>query len=260
MKQSHQAATRAIELDALRGLALFMMFGHHLIFDLRYLFALDVFAWQEAWWFINLLRPFFLTVFLVVSGISSSFSRSNTRRGLRLASVALLFTLVSSAVSLITHSDFYILFNVLHVLAVGTLLYAVLSHDKLRLSSQTVDAILILSMISILYLGSLMPDLNRLMEGNWLTLPLGILPVGTPSMADYLPIFPWLGYFLAGVLLGRAVYSSRQSAFPDLPVLVTAVFRPFAHLGRNSLLYYALHQPVILGILYTLSAMGWLGT
>jgi len=75
---------RVFELDALRGLALFMMFLHHFIFDLRYIFGLDVFAWQESWWFINLLRPLFLNVFLVVSGISSSFSRSNTRRGLRL--------------------------------------------------------------------------------------------------------------------------------------------------------------------------------
>ena len=254
--------TRAIELDALRGLALFMMFGHHLIFDLRYLFALDVFAWQESWWFINLLRPFFLTVFLVVSGISSSFSRSNFKRGVRLLAVALAFTIVSSLASWLSHTDFYILFNVLHLLAVGTLLYAGLSSLRWSLSRRVIDATLTLATVVILYLGSLMPDLNRLVAGNWLTLPLGILPAGSPGMADYLPLFPWLSFFFAGVLIGRQVYTDRQSALPA-PVLkltpVRAILRPFAHLGRNSLLYYALHQPIILAILFGLQAIGWLG-
>lgn len=258
MASSKDHSTRAIELDALRGLALFMMFGHHLIFDLRYLFALDVFAWQESFWFVYLLRPFFLNVFLVVSGISSSFSRSNTKRGLRLAAVAVAFTLVSSLASYITHSDLYILFNVLHVLAVGTLIYAALSSARLKLSSRTLDAILILLAMITVYLGSLMPDFNRLLTGSWLTLPLGILPAGTPGMADYLPIFPWLGYFLGGVLLGRSLYANRQSILPPLPAGLKAVLVPFAHLGRNSLVYYAVHQPVFLAILYSLAALGWI--
>ena len=254
--------TRAIELDALRGLALFMMFGHHLMFDLRYLFALDVFAWQESWWFINLMRPFFLTVFLVVSGISSSFSRSNFKRGWRLLAVALGFTAATTVASVLSHNDFYILFNVLHLLAVGTLLYAGLSSLRWALSQRAIDATLTLATVVILYLGSLMPDLNRLVAGNWLTLPLGILPAGSPGMADYLPLFPWLGFFFAGVLIGRQVYADRQSAVPA-PALkstpIQAVLRPFAHLGRNSLLYYVLHQPVLLAILFGLQAIGWLG-
>jgi uncharacterized membrane protein len=115
---------RAFELDALRGLALLMMVLHHLVFDLRYLFALDVFAFQETWWFENLLRPTFLNVFLLVSGICCTFSRSNTRRGLRLLVVAIGFTAATSIVSWFSGLDFYILFNVLHLLAVGTLLYS----------------------------------------------------------------------------------------------------------------------------------------
>jgi uncharacterized membrane protein len=249
---------RVIELDALRGLALLMMFLHHFIFDLRYIFGLDVFAWQEDWWFIHLLRPLFLNVFLMVSGISSSFSRNNARRGLRLLAAAAAFTLVSSVLSLALQVDFYIFFNVLHVLALGTLLYAWLTRESSRLSLGASQTILLLLASLILYLGSLMPDLNRLLDGHFLTLPLGLLPDSYPGMADYLPIFPWLGFFLIGTLIGQWLYPSRQSIVSDLPKPIHAVARPLAFMGRHSLAFYAAHQPVLLGILYSLSALGWL--
>ncbi len=250
--------SRVFELDALRGLALLMMFLHHFIFDLRFIFGLDVFAWQEDWWFLNLLRPLFLNVFLVVSGISSSFSRNNTRRGLRLLAVSIAFTVVSIIVSLLLKTDLYIFFNVLHLLAVGTLLYAGLTSRRARLEPPAVQTILVLLVAVFLYIGSLMPDLNQMVNGNWLTLPFGILPSSRPGMGDYLPLFPWLGFFLAGALIGQLLYRSGKTAFPNAPAPLLAISRPFGYLGRNSLLFYALHQPVILGILYALAAIGWL--
>ncbi|MBP1757508.1 MAG: acyltransferase family protein [Firmicutes bacterium] len=249
---------RVFELDALRGLALFMMFLHHFIFDLRYIFNLDVFAWQEHWWFLNLLRPLFLNVFLVISGISSSFSRNNTKRGLRMLAVSVAFTIVSCVLSLLLKIDIYIFFNVLHVLALGTLLYAALTSKRTRLEPSAVQTILVLLVAVFLYIGGLMPDLNQLVQGNWLTLPLGILPAVRPGMADYLPLFPWLGFFLAGALIGQLLYKSGQTAFPNAPAPLLTIARPFAFLGRNSLAFYAAHQPVILGILYALAAIGWL--
>ena len=249
---------RVFELDTLRGLALFMMFLHHFIFDLRFIFGLDVFAWQESWWFLNLLRPLFLNVFLVVSGISSSFSRNNTKRGLRLLAVAAAFTVVSSILSVSLKEDLYVFFNVLHLLALGTLLYAALMSPRLSLKPPAVQAILVLLIAICLYIGGLMPDLNQLVTGNWLTMPLGILPPVRPGMADYLPVFPWLGFFLAGALTGQLLYSSGQTVFPNAPAPLLAVSRPFAFLGRNSLPFYAIHQPVFLGLLYALSALGWL--
>jgi uncharacterized membrane protein len=247
---------RVFELDALRGFALFMMILHHFIFDLRYLFGLDVFAFQESWWFIQLLRPLFLNVFLVVSGICCSFSRSNHRRGLRLLAVALALTALSSLLSLITGSPFYIFFNVLHVLALGTLLVAALQSARLNLSERAQLTLLVLGSVSLIYLGGLIPELGRMVEGNGLTFFFGILPADCPPMADYLPLIPWLGFFLAGTVIGKVVYPERQSAFPGAPARLLAATRPLEFLGRNSLLFYALHQPVLIGILWALRALG----
>lgn len=249
---------RAFELDALRGLALFMMLLHHLVFDLRYMMGLDVFAFQETWWFENLLRPLFLNVFLIVSGICCSFSRSNTKRGLRLLAVAIGFTIVSSLASVWLQTDLYILFNVLHLLAVGTLLYAFLSRPERRRGQRLagVDVALLLLMGVTLWLSSLLPHWQP--TGNYWLLPFGLYPTDRIGMADYLPLIPWLGFFLMGALIGRVAYSKGRSAFPNAPGWLVASTQPFGFIGRHSLLIYALHQPIYLAILYGLRALGLL--
>lgn len=246
---------RAFELDALRGLALVMMVLHHFIYDLRYIMGLDVFAWQETWWFENLLRPTFLNVFIVVSGICCTFSRSNTKRGLRLLAVSLLFTVVSIVISIFSGYDFYILFNVLHLLAVGTLLYSGLTVGERRRGQKLVytDVILLALAALLLWLGSLLPHWSG--NGSYWLLPLGILPANAIGMADYLPLIPWLGFFLVGALIGRFVYADRQTAFPRVPGWFFTITRPFGFFGRHSLLVYALHQPVLLAVLFGLRAL-----
>ncbi len=253
---------RAFELDALRGLALLMMILHHFIFDLRYLLDLDVFAFQETWWFENLLRPVFLNVFLLISGICCTFSRSNTRRGLRLLLVACGFTAATVIASRISGIDLYIFFNVLHLLALGTLLYAAVTWPERRSAQSAanetrkawLDVLLLLLAAVMLWLASLLPHWAA--AGNYWLLPLGLPPVKMVAMGDYLPIIPWLGFFIIGALIGRRAYSTRQSAFPGAPGWLLQVSRPFEWFGRHSLGVYALHQPVLLAVLYALRGFG----
>lgn len=251
-----QPDRRAFELDALRGLALVMMMLHHLAFDLRYIMGLDVFAFQETWWFANLLRPVFLNVFLIVSGICCSFSRSNTRRGLRLLGVALLFTAATTAAAGLTGQPIYIFFNVLHVLALGTLLYSALTLAERRQGRRLawVDVVLTLLGAVVLWLASLLPHWAD--RGSYWLLPFGLLPANVPGMADYLPLIPWLGFFLIGAVLGRQVYAAKTSAFPGAPAWLVSGSRPLVFVGTHSLLIYALHQPAILAILFGLRLAG----
>jgi len=248
--------TRAFELDVLRGIAILMMILHHLIFDLRYLLELDVFEFQESWWFEYLIRPVFVGLFLLVSGICCTFSRSNVRRGLRLLAVAAGFTVVTTLVSIFSGLDLYIFFNVLHLLALGTLLYAAFtSREKNRqTASLRVDVLLLILSAALLWSGSILayiPQVNH----YWL-LPLGLLPADSLGMGDYLPIIPWLGLFLIGALIGRRAYAHRGTAFPQAPAGLITATSPLSWFGRHSLLVYALHQPVILAVLYGLRALG----
>lgn len=251
-----QLENRAFELDALRGMALLLMILHHLVFDLRYEFNLDVFAFQESWWFVELLRPSVLSVFLIISGISCTFSRSNTRRGLRLLGVALLFTVATTVVSMVVGGDYYIIFNVLHLLALGTLIYSglTLSERKQGIRRKYVDVILLLLAAILIWLASYL-SLWQGKTGYWL-LPLGLLPNPSVGMLDYLPLIPWLAVFFVGALIGRIAYSGKKTAFPGAPDWVIAGSRPFEFVGRNTLIIYVVHQPLLLAILYGLNYVG----
>jgi uncharacterized membrane protein len=82
---------------------------------------------------------------------------------------------------------------------------------------------------------------------NWL----GVV-TRKPVTEDYVPLLPWLGVIWWGVAAGNwltkpgAGRLARQLRLPS---------RPLVTLGRWSLSYYMLHQPVLIGILM---AMDWL--
>ncbi|OGD12310.1 MAG: hypothetical protein A2Y86_06155 [Candidatus Aminicenantes bacterium RBG_13_62_12] len=230
---------RIWEIDFLRGLSIILMVGYHLLYDLGAMagvqsllgFTTDLTtpAWLAA-------QYFFAGLFVVLSGISSTLSRGNVRRALKLLAVALLV----SAVTYAFNSAATVHFGILHCLAVSILIYgAVFEKAKAPASAAASAAVLIMSAALPFVLKGLT------IRFDWL-LPLGI---HTPVYAsfDYFPLLPWLGIFLGGAALGKSVYASRRSLIRRrLPV----TFVNFA--GRHSLLIYIVHQPVILGVLYLL--------
>ncbi len=252
----NQHEKRAFELDALRGLALLMMILHHFAFDLRYVFALDLFAFQEAWWFNNLLRPVFLNVFIIVSGISCTFSRNNTRRGIRMLAVSLLLTVLTLIFSSTTGYQIAILFNVLHLISLGTLLYAAVTVFERRRGRRLIgtDVFLLLFAGLVIWFATILPHWAD--AGSYWLLPFGLVPDPVIGMADYLPIFPWLGFYAIGALIGRIAYTDKTTALPNAPLWLIKATAPLSLMGRNSLWIYALHQPVLLILLFGLSLAG----
>lgn len=256
MKQPDTTAVnkhcRAFELDMLRGLAVLMMILHHLIFDLRYLFELDVFSFQESWWFDALLRPVFLFVFLTVSGICCTFSRSNSKRGIRMLLAAFLLTVATTLVWQVSGLELAIFFNVLHLLALGTLIYALM--ERIITDASSFSGWLVFGAALIIWGGSVLPQVPQ--TNSPLLIPFGLLPENFVGMGDYLPIFPWLGFFLIGAVLGRLLYQSRCSRFTGVHPKFLRSIAPLTWLGRNALIVYILHQPLLLAVLYLLRFIG----
>jgi len=245
---------RAFELDLLRGLAIIAMILHHFIYDLRYIMQLDVFAWQDSYVFENWVRPLFLFIFLFVSGVCCTFSRNNFLRSLKLFVVSILFSVVFYFVSIYTETEMYVVFNVLHMLTLGTFIFALMSLLENRKILKGIDKIFIflgviflwmaypLSKISEVRIDALIPFHENFAKGL--------------GMGDYLPIVPWIGFFFVGAFFGRIYYRNRESLFPGAPVAVKKLAVPFEFVGRNALMFYVLHQPVLLASLYLLRVKG----
>ena len=242
---------RARELDFLRGFALFMMILMHLAYDLRFEFGLKGFGFLTANWFWAFVHPFFLVIFVGVSGVCSSFSRNNFFRGLKLLAVAAGLTLVTWAITVFAKINCLIIFNVLALLAVSILFYSLVQfiEKKTSVKPATVNVLLGFLGTYITAVGSSIGQMDY-STTNLVFMPLGFAIKNTPNIVDAMDIFPWMGVFLIGCVIGRVCYQKKESLLPAGAKKLHPVFAPFEFIGRHSLIIYLFHQPVVYGILY----------
>ncbi len=222
---------RIQSIDAMRGVCVILMVIHHFLSDL-----VD-FLGAPPWVFTNpvldVLHFIFAGCFIMLSGVSSRFSRSNVRRGIKVGLIALLLTLVT------WYIDMIILFGVLHFLSFCMIFYGLTRKlwDKLPLKSAPVlyIALLVISAVAVHKLDST----NTI---TWLW-PLGLTHPDFYS-ADYFPIFPWIFVFLLGTWLGDII---RKGLLPGRFYTFSVPF--FPAVGRKALLIYVVHQPVLYAII-----------
>lgn len=254
-------ARRIPELDWLRGAALSLMILHHAIFDLYHYYSVDRLAFQNDGWFRFVARPAVIAVFILVSGVCTVFSRDNRRRGLRMGGVALVLTLVTWLANRLLWRGFGIIFfNVIHVLAASTLLYALWEAGERRAGSKrgavSAAALLIAGGLLAVVPAATVP--LEALRPTWLTAVLWrVYPPGPPLM-DAMALFPWVGVFLMGAGLGRLLYPERRSLVPGWVERRGGVSRGLEWMGRHALWIYLLHQPILLGLLRLLAATGLL--
>ncbi len=226
-----QKKERVELMDAARGLSLCLMVVHHFFYDLV------VFAGAPTWFFWNpvfqTLHYFFAGLFILLSGVSSNFSRSNVRRGAKALAVALGITLVTYFVGM------PILFGVLHLLGTCMLLYGVTEPLWSRLNGKAPWAVPALSLAGILLTARLVDGYPTSTPHLWI---LGLVTADFFS-ADYFPLLPWIFVFLLGTWAGKYV---RERRLPDW--FYEKKSPSLAAVGRKSLLIYVVHQPVLYGL------------
>lgn len=223
---------RIWELDALRGLCILGMVVIHFIYDLVELFALVQWNYPALFIFI---RDQGGILFLLLSGICVTLGSHHIRRGLLVFGCGMLCTAVTYGMTFFgfAHSGLTIWFGVLHCLGVCMLLWSVF--HKLPTP--------VLAVVGVLAIGAGMYfDAAVRVDFPWLT-GLGIRTSSFAS-SDYFPIFPNLGYFLIGAVLGKTLYRKQQSLFPKIRS-TSPIPAFFCACGRHSLWIYLLHQPAL---------------
>ena len=206
-----------------------LMIYFHLIYDMKELYGYAVNYEGNIPYYLGKLSA---VLFITISGISATLSRSSWKRGLKVLGAALLITLVSY----IFDNDFFVVFGILHFLGLSMILSVIFK----KLGNFT----LLVAGTAIIVLGYTFPLDN--FSNNYL-LMLGFRSQAFTS-SDYYPLIPYLGIFLFGMVLGRILYSNKKSLIRPLP---GHHFISIA--GRHTLLIYLIHQPLILLILYLIS-------
>ena len=86
---------RYYAVDALRGLSILLMVAYHFGYNLVMFDIAPAGLIDNP--LLNFLQPFFASVFIAISGASSTFSHSNLRRGVKILLCAVLVTLATWA-------------------------------------------------------------------------------------------------------------------------------------------------------------------
>lgn len=242
--------TRYHLLDEARGLAVFCMVFYHAFYTMSWMFSMPL--GDTLLNFFAPAEPFFAAFFIFLSGISCYLTRSNLKRGLKLAVVSILLTVVTVVIlPYFNIGGAEIYFGILHLLSLGMLLVALLN-KVIKAIPIFIGAILFLILFLAFYnvergyigFGELkiaLPD--TLYENNNLFI-LGFHS-NTFYSADYFPVLPWIFMFFSGAFVGRLAKANKFPAF-----LKKKLIPPLAFLGRHALIVYLLHQPIIYGLLF----------
>ena len=227
-------------LDALRGAAIVWMALFHFCFDLNHLglFRPPQNFYADPLWTGQ--RSAIVSSFLFCAGLGqavaveagqgcSQLSRRFWRRWAQVAGCALLV----SAGSAFMFPQSWISFGVLHGIALMLIVG--------RLAAPLGGWLWPIGLVALLLpLGLEHPFFDTRLT-NWVG-----LVTHKPVTEDYVPLLPWLGVMLWGLAAGRWLLARQRGVLAGpLP----RALGPLALLGRWSLSFYMLHQPLLIGAL-----------
>ncbi|MBP9779237.1 DUF1624 domain-containing protein [Candidatus Gracilibacteria bacterium] len=226
-------------IDAIRGTALVGMMIFHANYMLEEVFGVMNFHFSDQFWF--LLGRGVAIIFIIVAGVSFSLSIKNkTSIQILVGTFRRFFLLAGLAgiISIVTFSIMYeqrISFGIIHFFAFASIC------SLLFLRLEKLSIILGVGIIFLgKYLATLITDVTYLF-------PLGIT-ASTYFSADYYPLFPWFGYYLIGY--GSAYYLTKYGVFDRFFSSSIPGTKILEFFGRNSLLVYSIHVPIIYVILF----------
>jgi uncharacterized membrane protein len=249
--QGAQRVNRLDRIDLLRAAAMLWMTVYHFSFDLNHFGLIEQDFYRDPFW--TWQRTAIVSLFLFTAGLSQaaavhqgqSWPRFWRRWG-QVAGAALLVTVGS----LVMFPNSFIYFGVLHGIAVMLIVA--------RLTAGwggwlwPLGALAIAAKFAAPLAIAAVPPLEALNGTalNWLGL-ISRLPI----TEDYVPLIPWLGVMWWGLASGRWVLGNRPQWLGLGEATGTGLKRAGVWMGRWSLSYYLLHQPVMLGVM---GAVVWL--
>ena len=226
-------------IDILRGVAIVLMVFYHFCYDLTY-FQLAQFDFYRAPVWLNL-RTLIVSLFLGLVGVSLVLATEhgiNKRRYFKRLGLLVLFALAITISSYFMFPGRTIVFGILHFIAFASVA-GLLFVRWPRVSLAVGIGIIVLAQIF----------QHRMFDQAWLHW-LGLM-THKPATEDYVPVIPWFGVVLIGIFLGHCLQRRPALQFVRTFQLPGPLAGSLSLAGRHSLLIYMLHQPILLGLLWS---------
>jgi uncharacterized membrane protein len=236
-----QTSKRIVAFDVARGIALLAMASYHFTWDLEFFGYTDPGLTAFGWW--KFYARCIASTFLFLVGVSLFLAQGKQIRWngfwKRFAMVAGA-ALAISAVTRIATPDGFIFFGILHEIALASLLGLAF----LRLPALLTPVVAALAIAAPIYLRSETFDHPALW---WVG-----LSAANPRSNDYVPLLPWFGAVLLGI--ATAKLASASGLLARLANLTPGRWtKPLVFIGRHSLAFYLVHQPVLIGSVWLFS-------
>jgi uncharacterized membrane protein len=235
---------RLWEIDFLRGIALIVMIVFHFLYDLQHF---SIIKWRLYSGIIPYLASIVPTVFVLFAGVSLTLNYSKLKnkfsekqikikfikRGIFIFSLGLIITFVSY----IFLPEIFVVFGILHCISISVIF------STPFIKTTYLNIVFGFSLVVAgLYLKTLTFGFN------WL-IPFGFLPKNF-AWIDFFPLLPWFGVFLIGISVGNLLYTDAKRRYSIKDLSSNIFVKPMSFLGRNSLVIYFIHQPVLLSLMY----------
>ncbi|HEY1454769.1 MAG TPA: heparan-alpha-glucosaminide N-acetyltransferase [Roseiarcus sp.] len=236
---------RVDAVDCARGVAILGMAGYHLTWDLAdFRLVSPLLPFTPP---MRLLSHMVATVFLALVGVSLALAH---RHGFNLPAFCRRLGMVAGAAALVTAGSVVfapgegIFFGILHCIAAASLIAAPFvtapAWASLAAGLAAIAAPFVVH--------------STLFDPPWL-LWLG-LGEALPNTLDWYPLLPWAGVVFLGLSLARTPGAIAGLTSPKRRRAKSAMSRAVCFAGRHSLPIYLLHQPILIGLLYALTAWG----
>jgi uncharacterized membrane protein len=232
---------RIISIDVLRGIALLAMASYHFAWDLEFFGYTDPGLTAFGWW--RIYARSIASTFLFLVGLSLFLAHGKKIRWngfwKRFATVAVA-ALAISVVTWIATPDGFIFFGILHEIALASLL---------GLAFLRLPALLTLLVAAVVIAA---PIYLRFEAFDYPALWWVGLSATAPRSNDYVPLLPWFGAVLLGIAVTKIASTTGVLAW-------LGSFTPgswsnsLIFIGRHSLVFYLVHQPLLIGSVWLFS-------
>ncbi len=232
--------SRLEPLDLARGVALVAMAVYHFAWDLEFFgYAPPGMTAVGGW---KLFARSIASSFLIIVGISLYLAHA---RGFHLRPFLRRLALVAGAalaISLVTWFAVpggFIFFGILHQIALASLLGLIFLRWPWPLTLVLAAAVIAAPW----YARTSVFD-----APVWWWVGLS---TADPPSNDYVPLFPWFGAVLVGIALARL--ASEAGLVERARIALGSWSAPLQFIGRNSLVVYLLHQPILIAIVWLMT-------